>query len=126
MAFFAGKTYTISIAGTAKPLDKVEVDINGEKVDVTNFSSAGWQELLAGGGIKSVKITASGPYNGVASGATTGDHVTDTVAIICTYSAGPALTISCQLLDVKLPIDVRGAGQISYELESTAAPTLLY
>lgn len=126
MAFFAGKTYSISIGASVKPLDKVELSIDGEAVDVTNFLSGGWRELLLGGGVKSVDITASGPYNGVAVGATAGDHVTDNVVFIFTYASGPAITLTAQLDKVSLPIDVKGAGQITYTAKSTGVPTLAY
>lgn len=126
MAFYAGKSSTISIAGTSKPLDTMEISIDGEPVDVTNFTSSGWQELLTGGGIRSADITASGPYNGIASGASASDPVTSNVAFILTFAAGPALTVTAQLISVKPSVNVRGAAQVTYTARSTGVPTLSY
>lgn len=42
--------------------------IDNEYVDVTNTSSAGWRESLAGGGVKSVTLSCAGVFNDDAGG----------------------------------------------------------
>ena len=51
MAFFPGKTASISIGGTAKPLSACDFSINGEPVDTTNFTSGGATGVQLGLGI---------------------------------------------------------------------------
>jgi len=38
--------------------------INGETVDVTDKDSAGFRKLLQGGGVRSMSLSASGPFDG--------------------------------------------------------------
>ena len=45
---------------TVAGLRAKNLEINGGAVDITNQASAGWQEMLAGGGVKSVNISADG------------------------------------------------------------------
>lgn len=127
MAFFVGREATMSIAGTAKPIDTVEFSVNGEMVDVTNFTSTGWQENLLG--IKKATITASGPYNSIGSGAAQSDFVgaSATMAFdIDGAGATASLSITGRVSDFKVSTDVRGAARANYTIESTGAPTLLY
>ena len=56
MAFpFPGKAASLSVGGTAKPLDKFDVVVDGNPVEFSNFTSAGWKEFI--GGLKGAKIT---------------------------------------------------------------------
>lgn len=48
-----------------------DITINGNPVDITNKSSAGWQELLAGAGVRSCDITLQGLYDKNVAGAHT-------------------------------------------------------
>jgi hypothetical protein len=41
MAFFAGKSGTITIGGTARPLTDWSIDVKTDSLDVTNFTSGG-------------------------------------------------------------------------------------
>lgn len=127
MAFYVGRSASMSIAGTAKPIDTVEFSINGEMVDVTNFTSSGWQELESG--IKKATITASGPYNSIGSGIAQSDFVgaSATMAFdIDSAGAIAALSITGRVSDFKISTDVRGAARANYTIESTGAPTLVY
>lgn len=128
MAFFPGRAATLTVAGTAKPIDTIEFNVNGEPVDVTNFTSAGWQEIELG--IKAVKLTMSGPYNGIGSGAAASDFVgaSATVVFDCD-GAGigtAAMTVVGRITSAKISTTVRGAAQIAYEFESNGVPTLTY
>lgn len=127
MAFYPGRAASFSIAGTAKPIDKVEFDVTGELADVTNFTSTGWQENELG--IKSVKITASGPYNSIGSSGSQSDFVGASASMVFDIDGAGAiasLTVSCRITSAKISTDVRGAARIDYTMESTGAPTLLY
>lgn len=48
MAFYVGKNGTVTVGGSQKPLTDWDADFKAESIDVTNFSSGGWQELLGG------------------------------------------------------------------------------
>ncbi len=126
MAFpFPGKSAALSIGGTAKPLDKFDIAVDGKPIEYTNFTSAGWQEIV--GGIKSAKITASGPYNGIASGASAGDLTGTAVDFIPNFgSSGPTFTIHALISKFTASTDVNGVGQCSIEADSTGAQTMTY
>jgi len=51
------------------------LDINGERVDITDKDDAGWRTLLADAGIKSVSITGSGVFKDSVSEATVRTNV---------------------------------------------------
>lgn len=52
------ETYTLVTGARTNDLT-----INGNPVDITNKSSAGWQELLAGAGVRSADISMQGIYD---------------------------------------------------------------
>jgi TP901-1 family phage major tail protein len=55
---------------TVAGLRATRVSFNAESVDVTSLDSAGgWQELLAGAGVKSASISGSGVFRDAASDA---------------------------------------------------------
>jgi TP901-1 family phage major tail protein len=51
---------------TVAAMRTTRLAINGETVDATNKDSAGWRELLAGGGKVSVSVRAAGILSGSA------------------------------------------------------------
>lgn len=122
---YPGKNASITVGGTAKPLDTFEVSIDGAPIDYTNFTSGGWQALTSG--VKSAKITASGPYNGIASAGAAGDVAGTSVTFVCDCGDdSPVLTIAAFLTKVSISTEVRGVAQINYEADSTGVPTLTY
>ena len=58
-----GVTSYATVAG----LKTTNLSINGETVVVTNKMSGGWRELLSGGGVRSVSVSASGIFTGSAA-----------------------------------------------------------
>ena len=127
MAFYPGRSASLSVAGTSKPCDSVEFTIVGEPADTTNFTSTGWQENELG--IKSVKVNASGPYNSIGSGAAQSDFVGASASIIFDIDAAGAvgaLTVTGRVTEFKITTDVRGVARANYVIDSTGAPTLTY
>lgn len=67
----AGRNLLLKLGNGASPevyttvtgLRVTDITINGSPVDITNKSSAGWQELLAGAGVRSCDITAQGIFD---------------------------------------------------------------
>lgn len=51
-----------SVAG----LRTTQMSINGDAVNITTKASGGWRELLPGGGVRSVSVSASGIFLGSA------------------------------------------------------------
>jgi len=49
-------TSYVTVAG----LTNTSITLNGNPVDVTNKSSAGWSEMFAAGGVRSMQVSASG------------------------------------------------------------------
>lgn len=120
MAFYVGKFGTVTVGGSQKPLTDWDVDFKAESIDVTNFMSSGWQELL--GGIFSAEVTASGPYNGVSS-------VTQGALVLVALdvdggSAGPTFTGSALATSVKVSQNVKGVAMVNYTFSSSGAWTV--
>lgn len=125
MAFFPGYEASITIGGTAKPLDAFEISVNGNIIDTSNFTSGGWAENYQG--LKDADITASGPYNGIASGAAASDAAGTSVAFVLDFGGtGPTLTITARIETVKIGTQVRDVGKINYTAKSNGVPTLTY
>ena len=122
MAFFVGREGSITISGTAKPLDKWELDIVAEEVETTNFTSSGHRENEMG--IRYYDITASGPYNGIAIGASAADVIgTSVVFVLDTGGSGPTITVSGRVTSAKVSTDVRGVARIDYTAKSNGSAT---
>ena len=123
MAFYAGKGGAISIRTsigpdvyTSKPLSDWSIDIKTDALDVTNFSSGGWQEILAG--IFSADISASGPYDG-------SSLITQGTAarMKLTVATGLDLVIDVRVNSVKIDQSVKDVAKISYSATSTGVHT---
>ncbi|MDH5279523.1 MAG: phage tail protein [Thermoleophilia bacterium] len=76
---FLLKGYTGAVFVTIDALRATSVSINGEVVNVTSKSSpGGFRQLLSGGGVKSMSITAEGVWGG---GATPGTPTAEQKAL---------------------------------------------
>ena len=62
--YYAGKLASIIIGGVTYPMENWSLDDSAEEVDVTNFTSLGFKQTIAG--IGNASFTASGPYIGAA------------------------------------------------------------
>jgi len=123
MAFYAGKGGSISIRTsvgpdvyTSKPLSDWSIDIKTDALDVTNFTSGGWQEILAG--IFSADISASGPYDG-------SSLITQGTAarMKLTVATGMDLLVDVRVNSVKIDHSVKDVAKISYSATSTGVHT---
>ena len=52
---------------TVAGLKTTQLSINGDPIAITNKDSGGWRELLAGAGVRSVSVAASGIFTGSAA-----------------------------------------------------------
>jgi predicted secreted protein len=58
----AATKYNGSTYATVAALRSNGITINNAPVDITNKDGNGWQEMMAGGGVKSVSVTGEGVY----------------------------------------------------------------
>jgi hypothetical protein len=121
MAFYAGKSGSVSIGGgAAQSLTDWSIDVKSDAIETTNFTSTGYAEQAYGP--KSCDISASGPYDGSAGGQPgTGDHV----AFALNVGGGHA-AFSCNALITSVKIDqsVKDVAKISYTATSTGEFTI--
>lgn len=120
MAFFSGRTGSVSIGGTSQPLNQWSLDYKCDAIETTNFSSNGYAEHVYG--IRSADISASGPYDGTA-GSQPG--VGDSVAfVLTTATGGPSFTIPAVLTSVKIDVDTKDVAKVAYTATSTGEFTI--
>jgi acyl-coenzyme A thioesterase PaaI-like protein len=67
MAYYAGKTGFLNIAGAAQPLEEWSLELETEEVEFTNFESFGMKSVL--GGIRGGTVSGSGVMDSVAGAA---------------------------------------------------------
>jgi hypothetical protein len=118
MAFFAGKSATMTVGASAQPMTDWTLDIKEEAIDVTNFTSSGYQESV--GGINAADITCTGPYDGT-SGVTMG---TAASFILATGGGGTSFTVPARVTSVNVATSVRGVATISITAQSTGTFTV--
>jgi len=113
MAFYAGKLATCTIGASAQPMTDWTLDVKEEAIDVTNFTSGGYQESV--GGINAADITCTGPYDGT-SGVTMG---TPASFVLTTGGGGPSFTVTARVTSVNTSTNVRGVATVSITAQST-------
>jgi len=117
MAFYAGKTGSVSVNGATQPLTDWSIDIKCENIDTTNFSDVGYQSNYPG--VFSAEITASGPYDGSA-GASVGASVA--FILVASSDAGaPSITVTARISSIKVDVNVKGVAQINYTASSNGS-----
>lgn len=112
MAYYAGKNASITIQGISYPMDTWDLSDDTEEVDVTNFTSGGIRELIAG--IYTGSMSTSGPYNGTAP--TTGT----TGTIIFNVGGGVTASRKIFLNSVKTNTAVKDKATLSISGSITA------
>ena len=117
MAFYAGKTGSVSVNGATQPLTDWSIDIKSENIDTTNFSDVGYQSNYQG--VFSAEITASGPYDGTA-GSTVGASV-PFILVASNDVGAPSITVTARISSIKVDVNVKGVAQISYTASSNGS-----
>jgi hypothetical protein len=118
MAFYAGKSGSVSVGGTAQKLTDWSLDYKCDPIETTNFEDGGYASHVYG--IRSADISASGPYAGAAGGQPgTGDHV-----VFILNTGGPSFTINAVLTSVKIDQSIKDVAKISYTATSTGEFTI--
>ena len=117
MAFYAGKAGAVSVNASTQPLTDWSMDVKTDNIDVTNFTSGGWQELYSG--IFSADISCSGPYDG-SSGVVQGSIATFILQV------APALTVTLTALvtSVKVDQNVKDVAKVSYTATTSGTHTI--
>lgn len=120
---YSGKTGSVSIGGSVQPLTDWSLEITSEPVDITNFTSQGYEENVSG--VTRANITCSGPYDGLTS-ASIGDANGLTTAFILATgttqgvspTAGPSFTINARVTNVSISQNVRGVAMVNITAQS--------
>lgn len=115
MAFFAGKTGSVSVASSTQPLTDWSAEFKMEQIDTTNFSSSGYQENYAG--IAAAEISASGPYDG-SMGAQPGDSA---AFVLTAGSGGISYSLTARITSVKIDVNVRGVAMCTLTATSNGS-----
>ena len=120
MAFLAGKAGSIQLAGTDYAFASWTADFKVEASDVTNFTSSGFKENIAGLG--SATISARGAFNSAAMAVTAGNSYVFTLKASSTvsYSVTARVTSIKITTDVTKPVDV----DISAESNGVFTPSI--
>lgn len=115
MPFYAGKGGSMTIAGTAYPMDTWSVAYETDEVEVSNFQSSGQKSYIAGmlGGT----VTTSGPYNGTAPTSGT------IISVTCGLASGVNLP-ALQILVTSVTVDTTVKEKATIEVQGTIAANL--
>ena len=101
------------------------VTINGETVDITDKDSAGWRQLLAAAGVKSVSIQGNGVFKDSAAEATIRAYALaqsiDNYQLA--FEDGDYFAGAFQITSLEYTGEYNGARQYSLQLESSGEVT---
>lgn len=117
MARLSGKSGSIALGGTNYDFGKWELEFDGDDPEVTNFSSGGCYENLAG--IDKSTITADGPYNAGNMPLTRGVVYT----FLLRASNAVTWTVAARVKSIKPVTDVKDAVRLSITAVSTGVFT---
>lgn len=115
MAFepVAGVLAAFKVGAESFAMDKWEAMYQANMVDVTNFTSEGFQNIVAGK-VKGT-VTVSGPYD---SSGVDAWAVGDPYDVICSWNGTINLTLTGLLKSIKSTQDIDGAGRKELVFES--------
>lgn len=117
MAQLAGKSGYVALGNTNYAFSMWTADFNTDAVDVTNFSSSGYHENIAG--LTGAKITARGPFNSTAMAVTSGTSYAFTLGA----SGSVTYAVTARVTAIKLTTDVTKAVEVEISAESTGTFT---
>lgn len=131
MAKVSGRNFLLKVGVGGSPVTvasmrSTSITVNGETVDSTDKDSAGMRELLAGGGVANVSVSASGLLSGNA-------QATDFMAKVIARSVDPytvvfdngdTLTGNFQMTSFQADGQYNDAQTFSLQLESSGAVTI--
>lgn len=122
MAYFAGKTGFLTIAGAAQPLEEWSLELETEEVEFTNFESWGMASIL--GGIRGGTVSGSGVLDGIAGGAVLTSFSTAAtsgavVAIECGLNKTGSVGITVQAVLTGLTMGTNVKEKATFEFTAT-------
>ena len=121
MVKYLGRAATLTWGGAAiAGVQEKSIAINGEPIDVSDDDSAGYRELLADHGEKSVDVSLSGLTDGTVlkEAMVNGDEVK---ALVLTWPDGSTLTGDFMIASYSETGNYKGASTFEAELQSTGA-----
>ena len=117
MAFLAGKSADVVIGVTSYKFKDWRASMKGDIIDVSNFSSGGYRENIAG--LVGATITLKGHLDSTAMAFT----VTTSYTLLLKSSAGVTLTVTARLETIDHGAPVEGAVEVTLTFQSTGAFT---
>lgn len=120
-----GDGATAEAFSTVGGMRSTSMRINGEVVDVSDKDSAGWRELIANAGLRSVSVSGSGVFKDTASELSVQtkalNQTIDTYQIV--FESGDKFTGEFQVTSLEFSGDHQNARLYSISLESSGAVT---
>ena len=131
MAIEKGSGFLLKIGNGQNPISyqtvaglrTTQMTINGEAIAVTTKDSGGWRELLSGGGIRTVSVTATGIFTGSAAETRLKSRALDGALddYRLSFEGGEQLQGKFLLTKLEYAGDYNGERSYSISLESSGA-----
>jgi hypothetical protein len=118
MAFYAGKTGSVTVGAAVWKLSEWTLDFETDIVDVSNFASSGYRENVAG--LTKATITGKGPFDSGSMALTSGTQYSITLGL---NSGGVTFVIPARVGKISLATNVEGKPEVSFTAESTGTIT---
>jgi predicted secreted protein len=117
MAQLAGKSGNFTVGASAWELSEWTMDMATEAVDITNFNSGGYREVIAG--LTDAKITARGPFNSTAMALTSGTSY----SLVLAVSGSVSYSVTALVTNIKLVTEVSKAVMVEVSAVSNGSFT---
>lgn len=117
MGFLAGKGGSVTVGTATWKLREWSLDMKTDASDVTNFSSSGYRENIAG--LTGASLSASGPFDSTAMALTAGTSYSFTLAVSNTVN----FSVSARVTNIRVTTNVDRAVEVSISAESTGSFT---
>jgi TP901-1 family phage major tail protein len=108
-------------------LKTTQFTIDAAAVDITNVGSNGWKELLAGGGVRSIKISGTGIFSNSAQEQLARTRVLNNTIANYRVVDGTGASITCAFKITKLERAGTNDKEQTYSMafESSGQPTVV-
>jgi hypothetical protein len=117
MAFLSGKSGSVTVANASWKLREWSLDMRTDASDVTNFSSSGYRENIAG--LTGGSLSMSGPYDSASMALTSGTSYSITLAASNTIN----FAVTARITNIRVSTSVERAVEVSVSAETTGSFT---
>ncbi len=117
MGFLAGMSGSVTVGTATWKLREWSLDMRTDASDVTNFSSSGYRENIAG--LTGGSISASGPFDSTAMALTSGTSY----SFVLGASATINFTVTARVTSIRVSTTVERAVEVNISAETTGSFT---